>query len=185
MDTPPVQVSGAGEKVTTVPEVLDQVEQVISRVQLAAAVETVLELLPLPSAEDDDDLDWRVELAGRYGTVRPFADMLASVIPWGATAAGSLVVAAVKALPKLMAARRPGVEHIREGVDGTFIWTPSMMNGHALSPPLSFMAAVPVGPEPRSLAGGRLELLETATTVTEVTGCRATAAPDPPIWSAT
>jgi hypothetical protein len=51
-------------------------------------VETVLELLPLPSAEDDDDLDWRVELAGRYGTVRPFADMLASVIPWGATAAG-------------------------------------------------------------------------------------------------
>jgi hypothetical protein len=42
-----------------------------------------------------------------------------------------------------------------------------MMNGHALSPPLSFMAAVPVGPEPRSIAGGRLELLETAITVTE------------------
>ena len=42
-----------------------------------------------------------------------------------------------------------------------------MINGHALPPPLSFMAAVPVGPEPRSLAGGRLELLETATTVTE------------------
>ncbi len=42
-----------------------------------------------------------------------------------------------------------------------------MINGHALSPPLSFMAAVPVGPEPRSIAGGRLELLETATTVTE------------------
>jgi hypothetical protein len=32
-----------------------------------------------------------------------------------------------------------------------------MINGHALSPPLSFMAAVPVGPEPRSIAGGRLE----------------------------
>jgi hypothetical protein len=42
-----------------------------------------------------------------------------------------------------------------------------MINGHALSPPLSFMAAVPVGPEPRSLAGGRLERLETAITVTE------------------
>lgn len=42
-----------------------------------------------------------------------------------------------------------------------------MINGHALSPPLSFIAAVLVGPEPRSLAGGRLELLETATTVTE------------------
>jgi hypothetical protein len=42
-----------------------------------------------------------------------------------------------------------------------------MINGHALSPPVSFMAAVPVGLEPRSIGGGRLELLETATTVTE------------------
>jgi len=42
-----------------------------------------------------------------------------------------------------------------------------MINGHAISPPLSFMAAVPVGPEPRSIAGGRLDLLEAATTVTE------------------
>jgi len=45
-----------------------------------------------------------------------------------------------------------------------------MINGHALSPLLSFMGVVPVGPdrqEPRSIAGGRLELLETATTVTE------------------
>jgi hypothetical protein len=42
-----------------------------------------------------------------------------------------------------------------------------MINGHALSPPLSFMAAVTVGPEPRSIAGSRLELLATATTVTE------------------
>jgi hypothetical protein len=69
--------------------VLDQIEQVVSREQLAAAVETVLELLPLPPAGEDDDLDWRVELAGRYGTVRPFAEMLAAVIPWGATAAGA------------------------------------------------------------------------------------------------
>ena len=42
-----------------------------------------------------------------------------------------------------------------------------MINGHALSPPLSFMAAVPVGPEAAVHSGGRLELLETATTVTE------------------
>jgi hypothetical protein len=42
-----------------------------------------------------------------------------------------------------------------------------MINGHALSPPLSVMTAVPYRPEPRSIAGGRLELLETATTVTE------------------
>ncbi len=100
-------------------------------------METVLELLPLPSAEDDDDLDWRVELAGRYGTVRPFAEMLASVIPWGATAAGSLVVAALKALPKLMAARRPGVEHIREFdelVAGS--WRRLVYGNPKLEPPL-------------------------------------------------
>ena len=42
-----------------------------------------------------------------------------------------------------------------------------MINGHALSPPLSLTAAVPVGPEPRSIAGSHLKLLETATTVTE------------------
>ena len=42
-----------------------------------------------------------------------------------------------------------------------------MINGHALSPPLSFMDAVPVGPQPRSIASGRPELLKTATMVTE------------------
>ncbi|MCA2230444.1 hypothetical protein [Nonomuraea aurantiaca] len=33
----------------------------------------------------------------RYGTVKPFIEQLASVIPWGETAAGSPIVAAVKA----------------------------------------------------------------------------------------
>jgi len=42
-----------------------------------------------------------------------------------------------------------------------------MINGHALSPPPSFTAAVPAGLGPRLIAGGCLELLETATTVTE------------------
>ena len=103
MDTPPVQVTGAGgqvtEKVTTVPEVIDQIEQVVSREKLAAAVQTVLELFPLPPAGDEDDLDWRVELAGRYGTVRPFTEMLAAVMPWGATAAGTPDRRRAKALP--------------------------------------------------------------------------------------
>jgi hypothetical protein len=39
--------------------------------------------------------------------------MLASVIPWGATAAGAPIVAALKALPTLMTRRRPSAEHIR------------------------------------------------------------------------
>jgi hypothetical protein len=42
-----------------------------------------------------------------------------------------------------------------------------MINGHAFPPPLSFMAAVPVGRSRDTIAGGRLELLETATTVRE------------------
>jgi len=51
-------------------------------------------------------------------------------------------------------------------VDGTFIWTPSMINGHALSASL-LHGCGPCRPQSRSIAGGRLELLETTTTVTE------------------
>lgn len=76
---------GEGDKVTTVPEVMSAVEQVVSREQLAAAVATVAELLPpMLAAEDDGDLEWRVELVERYATVRPFTELLASVVPWGA-----------------------------------------------------------------------------------------------------
>jgi len=121
-DTPPIQPAGnagEGERVTTVPEVLQAVEQVVSRERLEAAVATVLELLPLPSTEDDGDLEWRVELVDRYGTVKSFASMLASVIPWGATAAGSAIVAALKGLPKVMAARKPASSTSR----GSRIWS--------------------------------------------------------------
>jgi TnpA family transposase len=44
--------------------------------------------------------------------VKPFIDMLASVIPWGCTEAGTELLAALRALPKLLAARKPGVDHI-------------------------------------------------------------------------
>ena len=74
-----------------------------------------------------------------------------------------------------------------------------MINGHALSPQLSVVAAIPADPEPRSseppeartndlddrrslispLAAVRI-CPETATTVTECDFIRATAAPDPP-----
>lgn len=116
-DTPPSRPTGAGERATTVPEVLQAVEKVVTREQLEAAIATVAELLPLPSTEDDGDLEWRVELVERYSTVKAFASMLAAVIPWGATAAGSAIVAALKALPKVMAARKPAREHIK-GFEG-------------------------------------------------------------------
>ncbi|HEV7900128.1 MAG TPA: Tn3 family transposase [Planosporangium sp.] len=49
--------------------------------------------------------------------MKPFIDMLASVIPWGCTEAGTELLAALRALPKLLAARKPGMDHIR-GFEG-------------------------------------------------------------------
>jgi TnpA family transposase len=131
MDAPQVD----GEKVTTVSEVWERIERVVSREQLAAAVEMVLQMLPC--AEDDGDLEWRVELVNRYGTVRGFVEMLASVIPWGATAAGAPIVAALKALPALMARRKPSAGHIRgfeELVVGS--WRRLVYGNPALEAPL-------------------------------------------------
>ncbi len=89
------------------------VEQVVSREDLAAAVEAVRELLPPPGEGDDGDAGWRAALAGRYASVRPFIELLASVIPWGCTDAGTRILAALRGLPKMMAARKPGADHIR------------------------------------------------------------------------
>jgi hypothetical protein len=116
-DTPHVQAGeGGAEEAVTAAELVSRVEQVVTREQLAAALDTVFELLPQapPGEEDDGDLEWRAELAGRYGTVRPFLEQLAAVIPWGCTEAGAQVVAALRALPRLVAARKPSQEHIRD-----------------------------------------------------------------------
>jgi hypothetical protein len=61
-----------------------------------------------------------VELVDRYGTVKSFASVLASVIPWGATAAGSPVVAALEGLPKVMVARVPGQVRVCLPVEDAF-----------------------------------------------------------------
>jgi hypothetical protein len=72
----------------SIPEMMAAVEQVVSREDLAAAVEAVRELLPPPGEADDGDAEWRAALVDRYATVRPFIELLASVIPWGCTDAG-------------------------------------------------------------------------------------------------
>ena len=96
---------------------MSAVEQVVSREDLAAAVEAVRELLPPPGEGDDGDAEWRAALVDRYATVRPFIELLASVIPWGCTDAGTRILAALRGLPKMMAARKPGADHIR-GFEG-------------------------------------------------------------------
>lgn len=69
-------------------------------------------------------------------------------------------------------------------VDGTFICTPS----HDQRPRSFFTDLLhgcgPCRPEPRSIAGGRLNLLEAATTVTECDWMLSHAAPDPPFGAA-
>ena len=90
------------------------------------------------------------------------------------------------------AERKPGGQPGHQGVDGTFIWTPSHDQR-----PCSFSTALlrgrdPCRPEPRSrwsacseartsnLDGRRSS--DEATTSRNVAERRATAAPDPPIW---
>ena len=102
-----------GQEPASLPEMMAAVEQVVSREDLAAAVEAVRELLPPPGEGDDSDAGWRAALVDRYATVRPFIELLASVIPWGCTNAGTRILAALRGLPKMMAARKPGADHIR------------------------------------------------------------------------
>jgi Domain of unknown function (DUF4158) len=102
-----------GQEPASLPEMMAAVEQVVSREDLAAAVEAVRELLPPPGEGDDGDAEWRAAMVDRYATVRPFIELLASVIPWGCTDAGTGILAALRGLPKVMAARKPGADQIR------------------------------------------------------------------------
>ena len=67
----------------------------------------------LPTEQDDADLAWRAELTSRFASVRAFVELLAEAVPWGGTDAGTPVVAALRALPRVMAARKhAGARHI-------------------------------------------------------------------------
>jgi hypothetical protein len=84
-----------------VSQVWEAIEAVISRAELRAALALVSETVPPPGAEDPDD--WRVQLTGRYPTVSGFLKMLPGVISFGATAEGAPVLAAMRALPDVLA----------------------------------------------------------------------------------
>ena len=78
-----------------------------------AAVE---ELAPF-GEDDDDDADRRAELVKRYATVRPFLPMLTTIIPFGATDAGTPVLAAARSLPDLAGRKRVRPDE----VDGSLV----------------------------------------------------------------
>jgi hypothetical protein len=86
-----------------VSQVWEAIEAVVSRADLRAALTVVSETVPPPGAEDPDD--WRTGLLGRYQTVAGFLKLLPSVISFGATAAGAPVLAAMRALPDVLAYR--------------------------------------------------------------------------------
>ena len=77
----------------------EAIEAVISRAALALVTDSV----PPPDAGDPDD--WRAELTGRYPAVSGFLKMLPAVISFGATAEGTPVLEAMRALPDVLAYR--------------------------------------------------------------------------------
>lgn len=71
-----------------------------------------------------------------YPTVRPFIGAGGGG-PVGSTAAGSQIVAAVRALPRVTAARKPGPEHIKGFEDLiTGSWQRQVLGNPKLDPPL-------------------------------------------------
>ena len=89
----------AGEDLS-VAQVWAEIERVVPRDEVAAALAAVLEFAP-PPAEEEEDV-WRAELVKRYPTVRPFLPILSEVISFGAVEPGQRIVDAVRRLPELV-----------------------------------------------------------------------------------
>lgn len=88
-------------------------EQVAARDRIIHAVAKVDELVP-----DDTGADGatREQMTRRFRTVAPFLQLLATAIPWGATAAGQPVLDALAALSGLHGRRKVQREEIHEAL---------------------------------------------------------------------
>jgi hypothetical protein len=86
-----------------VSEVWQAIEAVVSRADLRAALTVVTETVPPAGGPDPDD--WRAALPARYPAVSGFLKMLPAVIEFGASAEGAPVLAAMQALPDVLAYR--------------------------------------------------------------------------------
>ena len=93
---------GPGEE-PRVSEVWQAIEAVVSRMELRAALELVTESVPAPGGPNPDD--WRAALPARYTAVSGFLKMLPAMIEFGASAEGAPVLAAMRALPDVLAHR--------------------------------------------------------------------------------
>jgi hypothetical protein len=90
-----------------------EIEAVADRDQLAAAVETVDELVP---GDEDDQGPKRAELIKRFTTVRSLWPALVDTLPLVATDPGRGVLAAVWALPGLFGRKKVAVAEIDEAL---------------------------------------------------------------------
>ncbi|WP_405914270.1 Tn3 family transposase [Streptomyces sp. NBC_00963] len=84
----------------------EQIEAVVPRSELAAAIAALFELTP--PLDSDADQAWRAMLITRFGTVRPFLKLLVKVVDFDATPEGAPVLAALKSLPELMGRKEVG-----------------------------------------------------------------------------
>jgi hypothetical protein len=83
--------------------VWDAIENVVSRSELRAAVESITSALPPPDA--DPNGEWRAALVDRFAVVRGFVPLLATAIEFGASTEAAPVLAALHALPRLLETR--------------------------------------------------------------------------------
>jgi TnpA family transposase len=84
----------------SVAAVWTEIERVVPRSEVAAALMAVVELAPPP--DEDADAAWRAELVKRYATVRPFLLRLCHVIRFSAAEGGRSVLWAVQRLPEVL-----------------------------------------------------------------------------------
>jgi TnpA family transposase len=86
----------------TVPRLWELIEDVVSRVELRAAVANIHEVLP-PGV--DPDAEWQAALCRRLPLARKFVRPLAETIEFGATADAAKVLIALHGLPELLEVR--------------------------------------------------------------------------------
>ncbi|MBV9026946.1 MAG: Tn3 family transposase [Streptomycetaceae bacterium] len=135
MDTPIEEEAEGSEEPEplSVADAWERIEQIVTREELAKALAELVEILP-EGVDEDADASWRKQLLDRYATVRPFTSLLAEVIPWGATEAGTPVIEALKELPKVQARRKPSVEHIDARLLGDATWRRLVLGNPLLVP---------------------------------------------------
>ena len=95
---------GCAAEEVSLAEAWHQIEQVIARSELQAALEQLGKLIP-DQDDGDNDAEWRAELVKRSGSVTGFLALLAQ-LDLGAVDAKGPLLAAVRSLPGLVGRRR-------------------------------------------------------------------------------